>query len=141
MDAIWATAKQGIRREHRKLRLGQKLQEVKDAGGVQILLQGGLNPELPLAWYEDLFRWTLREADASAATGKPFHYFVMTTSNHRPYTFPEGRIDLPAPLFEHARLHKFMREVFETVAYNKSSAAEAAARLIKEGNALLKRIQ
>lgn len=45
---------------------------------------------------EDLFRWTLREADASAATGKPFHYFVMTTSNHRPYTFPEGRIDLPS---------------------------------------------
>jgi phosphoglycerol transferase MdoB-like AlkP superfamily enzyme len=45
---------------------------------------------------EDLFRWTMREADASAAAGKPFHYFVMTTSNHRPYTFPEGRIDLPS---------------------------------------------
>ena len=27
--------------------LGKKLQEVVDAGGVQILLQGGLNPELP----------------------------------------------------------------------------------------------
>jgi len=37
--------------------LAQKLQEVVDAGGVQILLQGGLNPDLPLAWYEDLFRW------------------------------------------------------------------------------------
>ncbi len=37
--------------------LGRKLQEVVDAGGVQILLQGGLNPDLPLAWYEDLFRW------------------------------------------------------------------------------------
>jgi len=45
---------------------------------------------------EDLFRWTLREADASAAAGKPFHYFVMTTSNHRPFTFPDGRIDLPS---------------------------------------------
>ena len=53
----------------------------------------------------------------------------------------EGRIDLPAPLFEHARLHKFMREVFETVAYRKSNATEAAARLVKEGNALLRRIQ
>ncbi len=53
----------------------------------------------------------------------------------------EGRIDLPAPLFEHARLHKFMREVFETVAYRKSDATEAAARLVKEGNALLRRIQ
>jgi cyclic dehypoxanthinyl futalosine synthase len=37
--------------------LARKLQEVVDAGGVQILLQGGLNPDLPLAWYEDLFRW------------------------------------------------------------------------------------
>ncbi len=37
--------------------LGAKLQEVVDAGGVQILLQGGLNPELPLTWYEDTFRW------------------------------------------------------------------------------------
>jgi cyclic dehypoxanthinyl futalosine synthase len=41
--------------------LGQKLQEVKDAGGVQILLQGGLNPDLRIAWYEDLFRWMKKE--------------------------------------------------------------------------------
>jgi len=41
--------------------LGQKLQEVVDAGGVQILLQGGLNPELPIDWYEDLFRWIKKE--------------------------------------------------------------------------------
>jgi cyclic dehypoxanthinyl futalosine synthase len=37
--------------------LAQKFQETVDLGGVQILLQGGLNPELPLSWYEDLFRW------------------------------------------------------------------------------------
>ncbi len=37
--------------------LGKKLQEVVDAGGVQILLQGGLNPELRIEWYEGLFRW------------------------------------------------------------------------------------
>ncbi|MBX3749238.1 MAG: sulfatase-like hydrolase/transferase [Opitutaceae bacterium] len=45
---------------------------------------------------EDLFRWTLREADQAAAAGKPFHFFVMTTSNHRPFTYPEGKIDLPS---------------------------------------------
>ncbi len=45
---------------------------------------------------EDLYNWTLREADRSAREGKPFHHFVMTTSNHRPFTFPEGRIDLPS---------------------------------------------
>ena len=37
--------------------LTQKLNEVVAAGGVQILLQGGLNPELRIGWYEDLFRW------------------------------------------------------------------------------------
>jgi len=47
---------------------------------------------------EDLFRWTVREADAVAATGKPFHFFVMTTSNHRPFTYPDGRIDLPSKI-------------------------------------------
>ena len=49
-------------------------------------------------------------------------------------------ITLPNRLFEHARLHRFMREVFETVAYGKASDAEAARRLIDEGNAMLRRI-
>jgi phosphoglycerol transferase MdoB-like AlkP superfamily enzyme len=47
---------------------------------------------------EDLLSWTLREADESAASGKPFHFFVMTTSNHRPFTYPDGRIDLPSKI-------------------------------------------
>jgi cyclic dehypoxanthinyl futalosine synthase len=37
--------------------LAQKMREVVDAGGVQILLQGGLHPELGIGWYEDLFGW------------------------------------------------------------------------------------
>jgi cyclic dehypoxanthinyl futalosine synthase len=41
--------------------LAHKLQEVVDLGGVQILLQGGLNPDLPITWYEDLFRWIKSE--------------------------------------------------------------------------------
>jgi phosphoglycerol transferase MdoB-like AlkP superfamily enzyme len=45
---------------------------------------------------EDLFRWAVREADRDHAAGKPFFHFVMTTSNHRPFTFPEGKIDLPS---------------------------------------------
>jgi len=52
-----------------------------------------------------------------------------------------GRVPVPAPLFEHARLHKFMREVFETIAYKKTTDQEAARRLVEEGNALLKRIK
>ena len=41
--------------------LAKKLQEVVDAGGVQILLQGGLHPELRIEWYEDLLRWMKSE--------------------------------------------------------------------------------
>lgn len=52
-----------------------------------------------------------------------------------------GRLKRPAPLFEHARLHKFMREVFETVAYRKTSEQAAATRLVEEGQALLQRIK
>ena len=33
-----------------------KIDETIALGGVQLLLQGGHNPDLPLTWYEDLFR-------------------------------------------------------------------------------------
>ena len=36
--------------------LHQKIQETVDLGGDQILMQGGLHPQLPLEWYEDLLR-------------------------------------------------------------------------------------
>jgi cyclic dehypoxanthinyl futalosine synthase len=34
----------------------RKIDETIALGGVQLLLQGGHNPDLPLEWYEDLFR-------------------------------------------------------------------------------------
>lgn len=36
--------------------LFRKIDETLAVGGVQVLLQGGHNPDLPLEWYEDLFR-------------------------------------------------------------------------------------
>ncbi len=45
---------------------------------------------------EDLFRRVIREGSRSHAGGKPFFFEVMTTSNHRPYTYPEGKIDIPS---------------------------------------------
>jgi phosphoglycerol transferase MdoB-like AlkP superfamily enzyme len=41
----------------------------------------------------DLFDAVIRGADKNYLDGKPFYNFVMTTSNHRPFTFPEGKID------------------------------------------------
>ncbi len=45
---------------------------------------------------EDILVKSLELAEQSYKTGKPFFSLIMTTSNHRPYTFPEGRIDLPS---------------------------------------------
>jgi phosphoglycerol transferase MdoB-like AlkP superfamily enzyme len=43
---------------------------------------------------EDLFNQTLKLADADYARQQPFLLQLMTTSNHRPYTYPDGRIDI-----------------------------------------------
>ncbi len=37
--------------------LGRKIDELKAAGGAQVLLQGGLHPDLRIDWYEDLLRF------------------------------------------------------------------------------------
>lgn len=40
---------------------------------------------------------TLDEKGEKGTQGKPFFAQIMTTSNHRPYTYPAGRIDIPSP--------------------------------------------
>lgn len=45
---------------------------------------------------EDLFTLSLRELDKDYKHKKPFFAHIMTVSNHRPYTYPEGRIDIPS---------------------------------------------
>ncbi len=45
---------------------------------------------------EDLYRQALKLADADHAKQQPFLLQLMTTSNHRPYTYPDGRIDIPS---------------------------------------------
>ena len=37
--------------------IGQKIRELVDIGGTQILMQGGMNDRLPIEWYEDLLRY------------------------------------------------------------------------------------
>lgn len=44
---------------------------------------------------ESLFNNALKMIDMSQQQGQPFFAHIMTTSNHRPFTFPEGKIDLP----------------------------------------------
>ena len=48
---------------------------------------------------EILFEHVLQELDRAHESGtdtKPFFVHVMTVSNHRPYTYPSGRIDIPS---------------------------------------------
>lgn len=44
---------------------------------------------------EDLYNVVIKGSDQSYQEGKPFYNFVMTTSNHRPYTFPNDKIKIP----------------------------------------------
>jgi len=44
----------------------------------------------------DLYNKVLKEADIAYKTGKPFFDFIMTTSNHKPFSYPEGKIDIPS---------------------------------------------
>jgi len=46
---------------------------------------------------EDLYTLALNQMDQIHAAGKPFFLHIMTTSNHRPYTYPADRVKFQAP--------------------------------------------
>lgn len=45
---------------------------------------------------EDIFNKMLKVADEQYSKNQLFFNFVMTTSNHRPYTYPDNAIDIPS---------------------------------------------
>ena len=44
---------------------------------------------------EDLYKQVIKQADISYNNNQKFFSLVMTTSNHRPYTYPSGKIEIP----------------------------------------------
>lgn len=44
---------------------------------------------------EDMAKKAIQVMNQEAKTGKPFFNHWMTVSNHRPFTYPDGRIDIP----------------------------------------------
>ncbi len=50
---------------------------------------------------EDIYNKVLKQADQNHKSGTPFFDFVMTTSNHRPYTYPDNKIDIPSGAGRH----------------------------------------
>ena len=59
--------------------LARKLEETIDLGGTGILLQGGLNPDLPLAYYEELVRFIRRTGLAVHGFSPPEMIFFAKT--------------------------------------------------------------
>jgi phosphoglycerol transferase MdoB-like AlkP superfamily enzyme len=45
---------------------------------------------------EDIYNKMINVADVHYKNNQPFFNFVMTTSNHRPYTYPDNAIDIPS---------------------------------------------
>lgn len=44
---------------------------------------------------EDMYRKALNVFQKNADSGQPFFGHIMTVSNHRPFTYPKGKIDIP----------------------------------------------
>ncbi len=45
---------------------------------------------------ENLFTLSVREIDKTVSENQPSFTHIMTTTNHRPFTYPDGRIDIPS---------------------------------------------
>ncbi|WP_162128220.1 LTA synthase family protein [Flavobacterium phycosphaerae] len=43
---------------------------------------------------EDMYKKAIKVINAEAKENKPFFNHIMTVSNHRPFTYPEGKIDI-----------------------------------------------
>lgn len=54
----------------------RKVQETVDAGGTQLMIQGGLHPDLPLSYYEDMLRLIKKNFDIT------IHSFTATEIQH-----------------------------------------------------------
>ena len=68
------------------------------------------NPTFVTPWGvcdEDIFHRSIEEFDRLAADSAPFFATIVTISNHKPYTYPAGRIDLPSEAKDRAHAVKY----------------------------------
>lgn len=75
------------------------MREFFESNSFQVLDQGDFTKEqvhFANAWGicdGDVFDYAIQHANQLHNQNKPFFEFILTTSNHRPYTFPENKID------------------------------------------------
>jgi phosphoglycerol transferase MdoB-like AlkP superfamily enzyme len=75
---------------------------------------------------EGTFEYTLQQCDKSYSEGKLFFNHMMTVSNHRPFTYPEGRIDISPTTqsinggvkYTDYAIHKFLKDAEQKPWFN-----------------------
>jgi len=62
--------------------IGKKIEELQAVGGNQILLQGGMNPDLRLEWFESLFAWLKSQYGVHLHALSPPEVVVLAKLEH-----------------------------------------------------------
>lgn len=80
------------------------MQDFYSGNGYQIVDKSSFTPEeitFSNVWGvcdEDMYNKAVKVMNAEAKDNKPFFNHIMTVSNHRPFTYPNNKIDIPGDI-------------------------------------------
>lgn len=80
------------------------MQDFYSGNGYQIVDKSSFTPEeitFSNVWGvcdEDMYNKAIKVMNAEAKENKPFFNHIMTVSNHRPFTYPNNKIDIPGDI-------------------------------------------
>ncbi|MBF4464431.1 LTA synthase family protein [Flavobacterium sp. LC2016-12] len=80
------------------------MQDFYSGNGYQIVDKSSFSPDeitFSNVWGvcdEDMYRKSIKLMNAEAKENKPFFNHIMTVSNHRPFTYPNNKIDIPGDI-------------------------------------------
>lgn len=80
------------------------MQDFFSGNGYQIVDKSSFSPEeitFSNVWGvcdEDMYNKAIKIMNAEARQNKPFFNHIMTVSNHRPFTYPNNKIDIPGDI-------------------------------------------
>lgn len=80
------------------------MQDFYSGNGYQIVDKSSFTPEeitFSNVWGvcdEDMYNKAVKVMNAEAKENKPFFNHIMTVSNHRPFTYPNNKIDIPGDI-------------------------------------------
>ncbi len=80
------------------------MQDFYSGNGYEIVDKGSFSPEeitFSNVWGvcdEDMYNKAIKVMSLEAKDNKPFFNHIMTVSNHRPFTYPNNKIDIPGDI-------------------------------------------